>query len=99
MLVEGICYAFVGSFEMIVKFYGAVWVCVGLSFVIQGFNGVPVDILVLFMVPVAVYMIFPNFLFMICDFSVYFNIKCGEVLVVWICISDLVALLDFVYVI
>ena len=48
------------------------------------------------MVPVVIYVVGPDLLFMVSYFFVDFCVEGGKVLMIWVCIAEVISLLDFV---
>ena len=59
VFVERIGYGFVGDMGGVVEGYGTVGICGGGKFVIEGFYGFPVYVLILFVVPWCIHMVLP----------------------------------------
>ena len=75
MFIECIGYCFVGVVDIVAEGYCAFGVCGGEKFIVMIFNGVPVGVLVVFIVPWCIHMVYPDLLFMFCDVCVYFLVE------------------------
>ena len=75
MSIECVGYVFVGIQNVVIEGYGSVGVCGGREFIVKGFDGIPVSVLVVFTVPWCIHMVSPDLLFMFCDVCVYFMVE------------------------
>ena len=87
MFIECVGYCFVGVLDFIVESYCAVGVCGGGEFVVKRFNGIPVGVWVVFVVPWCIHMGFPDVLFMFGYVLIYFVVEFGDEGVIGIDVS------------
>ena len=87
MFIECVGYCFVGVLDIVVEGYCAVGVCGGGEFVVEGFNGIPVGVLIVFVVPWCIHMGFPDVLFMFGYVLIYFVVEFGDEGVIGIDVS------------
>ena len=75
MFIECVGYCFVGVVDFVIEGYCAVGVCRGGKFTVKGFNGIPIGVLVMFIVPWCIHMGFPYILFVFGYVLIYFVVE------------------------